>query len=390
MTLRVTRSRSRSGSSTELLRNAANGSSRILTDPSSLHDASETPKLYSSNNVMNTNPPPTANNLDNLNPHNEMDVKINLNNLPGKKKRERPPLNKDGSEQLPTCIYFSPSSRGIHLWCGIISLVVVYHMWVIVYRYSFAEICQHNLWIWFLLDYLADFLYLVDMAISVRTGFLEDGVMQFNDKRMRVHYMNSTQFYIDCLSLLPLDFLYLSIGYNSMLRVFRLCKVYKFWQFLDRAERHASWPNIMRFAKLMFYYLTILHWNACAFKLVADFMMHRPNPISLVPLTENHIIHTQQTEFDRSNFTVFATNNSGLTYVSAVYWGMLSLISVGTPQPTANEPVAYMFKIIEGIVGVLLFAAILGHVSNIITNASAGQKEFQGKPYFLKDDSYSW
>ncbi|KAF7246788.1 hypothetical protein EG68_09788 [Paragonimus skrjabini miyazakii] len=344
MTLRVTRSRSRSGSSTELLRNAANGSSRILTDPAPLQDTSETPKLCN-NNVMTTNPPRTANNLDNLNPHTETDVKINLNSLPGKEKRERPSLNKDVSEQLPTCIYFSPSSRGIHLWCGIISLVVVYHI--------------------------------LSCRFPLRTGFLEDGVMQFNDKRMRVHYMNSTQFYIDCLSLLPLDFLYLSIGYNSMLRVFRLCKVYKFWQFLDRAERHASWPNIMRFAKLMFYYLTILHWNACAFKLVADFMMHRPNPISLVPLTENQSIHTQHTEFDRSNLTVFATNNSGLTYVSAVYWGMLSLISVGTPQPTANEPVAYMFKIIEGIVGVLLFAAILGHVSNIITNASAGQKEFQ-------------
>nr|CAH8824272.1 unnamed protein product [Trichobilharzia regenti] len=84
---------------------------------------------------------------------------------------------------------------------------------------------------------------------------------------MRSHYLNSSRFYIDCLSLLPLDFLYLSIGYKSILRIFRLCKVYKFWQFMDRAERHANYPNLMRSTKLLLYYLTFLHWNACIFQL---------------------------------------------------------------------------------------------------------------------------
>ena len=41
------------------------------------------------------------------------------------------------------------------------------------------------------------------------------------------HYMNSTTFYIDALCLLPLDFLYLSLGFKSILRIFRLVKVYQ-------------------------------------------------------------------------------------------------------------------------------------------------------------------
>ncbi|VDP84269.1 unnamed protein product [Echinostoma caproni] len=277
-----------------------------------------------------------------------------------------------------TCFYFSPSGRGLHLWCGVISTVVVYHLWVIIYRYVFSEICRHNVHIWFPLDYLADFLYLVDMIVSIRTGFLEDGVMQFDSKRMRIHYINSTQFYVDCLSLLPLDFLYLSVGFNSMLRIFRLCKVYKFWQFLDRAERHSTYPNVMRSAKLLFYYLTILHWNACVFRLVNDFCNGLWDPA----LTKRHtdINKTAIWNTNDSNSSLLLTDHAmnDHIYVHSVYWGLMSLISIGSLQKP-NGLIAYMFLISQGILGVLLFATILGHVCNIVAHVSAGQKEFQGK-----------
>ena len=81
--------------------------------------------------------------------------------------------------------------------------------------------------VWFCLDYLSDFLYLADILFHFRTGYLEDGVLQTDATKLRTHYMNSTTFYIDCLCLLPLDCLYLSIGFNSILRSFRLVKIYR-------------------------------------------------------------------------------------------------------------------------------------------------------------------
>ncbi|KAA0200848.1 putative Cyclic nucleotide-gated cation channel [Fasciolopsis buskii] len=282
------------------------------------------------------------------------------------------------------CIYFSPSGRGLHLWCGVISMAVVYHMWVIIYRYVFAEICRETIHIWFPLDYLADFLYMVDMVVSIRTGFLEDGVMQYNSKRMRIHYINSTQFYVDCLSLLPLDFLYLSVGFNSMLRIFRLCKLYKFWQFLDRAERHSTYPNIMRSAKLLFYYLTILHWNACVFKLVNDFCDGLWDPTITKrhehgnsSRTSKYAETVMKHSFNASN-AIAETDVSDHEYVHSLYWGLLSLISIGSVHKP-NGLLSYLFLISQGILGVLLFATVLGHVSNIVAHVSAGQKEFQGK-----------
>jgi hypothetical protein len=39
----------------------------------------------------------------------------------------------------------------------------------------------------------------------------------------------------------------------------------------------------------------------------------------------------------------------------------------------------YSFIIFEMIFGLLLFATVLGHISNIVANISAARKDFQGK-----------
>ena len=97
------------------------------------------------------------------------------------------------------------------------------------------------------------------------SGYLEDGVLQTDSVKLRQHYINTTTFYIDLLCLLPLDFLYLSLDFQSMLRLCRLVKIYRFWEWLDRTERHTNYPNLFRLVSLMHYLLVAFHWNACIF-----------------------------------------------------------------------------------------------------------------------------
>jgi cyclic nucleotide gated channel alpha 3 len=40
-----------------------------------------------------------------------------------------------------------------------------------------------------------------------------------------------------------------------MLRVCRLVKIYRFWEFLDRTERHTNYPNLFRLVSLVHYLL---------------------------------------------------------------------------------------------------------------------------------------
>jgi hypothetical protein len=251
---------------------------------------------------------------------------------------------------------FDPAGRLAYWWSSIVSLAFLYNFWVIIYRFAFQEIDSENLGIWFTLDYTADLLYILDIAFHFRTGYLDDGVLQTDSIKLRIHYMNTTMFYIDCLCLLPLDFLYLSIGFCSILRCFRLVKVYRYWAFLDRTERHTNYPNAMRTVTLMHYLLALFHWNACLYYLVATKVENMSSAWTL-PKDKNHVT---------------------LQYLHALYWSTLTLTTFGN-LPVPLTILDYSFIIFEMIFGLLLFATVLGHISNIVANISAARKDFQGK-----------
>ncbi|OWA53501.1 Cyclic nucleotide-gated cation channel alpha-3 [Hypsibius exemplaris] len=250
---------------------------------------------------------------------------------------------------------FDPSGRLAYYWSMVVSVAFLYNLWVIVYRFSFHEINRQSASVWMPLDYFADFLYLCDIAFNFRTGYLEDGVLQTETLKIRQYYMSTTLFYVDCLCLLPLDFLYLSLGFNSALRGFRLVKIYRFWNFLDRSERHTNYPNVFRSAVLIHYLLMLFHWNACIFYLLSSHFEFRSD--------------WARTE-DQSDTVRH--------YMHSLYWSTLFLTNVGDiPRPLSR--VEYIFVIGELIVGLLLFATVLGHVANIVTSVSTARKEFQAK-----------
>ncbi|KPI93392.1 Cyclic nucleotide-gated channel rod photoreceptor subunit alpha [Papilio xuthus] len=250
---------------------------------------------------------------------------------------------------------FDPAGRLCYYWSMVVSLAFLYNLWVIVYRFAFQEINGETLIVWFCLDYFSDFLYLADILFHFRTGYLEDGVLQTDAAKLRAHYMNSTTFYIDCLCLLPLDFLYLSIGFNSILRSFRLVKIYRFWAFMDRTERHTNYPNLFRSTSLIHYLLVIFHWNGCLY----------------------HIIY-KNNGFGSKNWVYHDTESADVVkqYLQSYYWCTLALTTIGDlPRPRSKGE--YVFVIAQLLFGLLLFATVLGHVANIVTSVSTARKEFQ-------------
>ncbi|CAF0722151.1 unnamed protein product [Adineta steineri] len=251
---------------------------------------------------------------------------------------------------------FDPSGRLTYWWTSIISLAFLYNFWIIIFRFSFHELTHKNLLIWFIFDYSCDFLYLMDIMFNFRTAYLEEGVLQTDPIKLRHYYMNTTRFYIDCLCLMPLDFLYLSIGFKSIVRLFRLVKIYRFWTFLDRTERHTNYPNLFRTIVMIHYLLAIFHWNACLI----------------------YILHTRSELGFTKRFS-FSFNDSGLDYFKALYWSIsaLTLTQNHETKPTSKED--YIFLSIELVFALLLFATIMGHVASIVSNLSNARKDFQAK-----------
>ncbi|XP_076367723.1 cyclic nucleotide-gated channel rod photoreceptor subunit alpha-like [Tachypleus tridentatus] len=277
---------------------------------------------------------------------------------------------------------FDPSGKLSYYWSMIISIAFLYNFWVVIYRFAFYEINANTIVAWLALDYFADIIYVLDIVFHFRTGYLEEGVLQTDSDKLRKHYMNSTLFYIDCLCLLPIDFLYLSIGFNSILRCLRLVKIYKFWGFLDRTERHTNYPNVFRTVSLTHYLLVIFHWNACLF----------------------HIISKNGGFGSRNWFNPRGENCYDVVceYLHSFYWSTLALTTIGDlPRPRTKEE--YLFLVIELVFGLFLFAAVMGHVANIVTNVSTARKEFQARldvvktymrmrrvPYHIQNKVIKW
>ncbi|KAL0895647.1 hypothetical protein ABMA27_011728 [Loxostege sticticalis] len=220
---------------------------------------------------------------------------------------------------------FDPAGRLCYYWSMVVSLAFLYNLWVIVYRFAFQEINGETLIVWFCLDYFSDFLYLADILFHFRTGYLEDGVLQTDAAKLRAHYMNSTIFYIDCLCLLPLDFLYLSIGFNSILRSFRLVKIYRFWAFMDRTERHTNYPNLFRSTSLIHYLLVIFHWNGCLY----------------------HIIY-KNNGFGSKNWVYHDTETADVVkqYLQSYYWCTLALTTIGEVEIFQNTEAGFLCELV--------------------------------------------
>ena len=67
-----------------------------------------------------------------------------------------------------------------------------------------------------------------------------------------------------------------------------------------------------------------------------------------------------------------------LEHLVALYWCTRALTTIGDlPQPVNKGD--YLFIVTQLLFGMFLFAAVLGHVANIVANVSAARKEFQGE-----------
>ena len=63
-----------------------------------------------------------------------------------------------------------PSSNVYYRWLTVISAAVMYNLIMIIARAVFWKLQEGYLELWLTLDYLCDFIYLLDMFVQFRTG----------------------------------------------------------------------------------------------------------------------------------------------------------------------------------------------------------------------------
>lgn len=206
--------------------------------------------------------------------------------------------------------FFEPYSYFIYYWLYLVNLAVTYNAWIIFLRIAFVEAQTQFLAVWFILDYIADFIYIMDIIISSRTSFLEDGIYVDDLKRMAKKYMKSYQFVLDVASVLPLDIFYLVVGITPALRLPRMLKYYKNFVSQKTILALSTYPNVQRTIAFLHLMLIMIHWNACSYFIMSKYEGFGVNNWVYPKLDEK-------------------TKALGYQYAYCYYWSTLSLTTIG-------------------------------------------------------------
>ncbi|XP_052537918.1 cGMP-gated cation channel alpha-1 [Tympanuchus pallidicinctus] len=272
-----------------------------------------------------------------------------------KKKKEK------DEEKKKDIFIIDPAGNMYYNWLFCITMPVMYNWTMIIARACFDELQNDYLPVWFIVDYVSDIIYIADMFVRTRTGYLEQGLLVKEEQKLKEKYKSSLQFKLDFLSIIPTDLLYFKLGLNyPELRINRLLRVARMFEFFQRTETRTNYPNIFRISNLVMYIVIIIHWNACVYYSIskaigfgADTWVY-PN--------------TSHPEFARLT----------RKYVYSLYWSTLTLTTIGeTPPPVQDSE--YFFVVVDFLVGVLIFATIVGNVGSMISNMNAARAEFQAK-----------
>uniref|UniRef100_A0ABM5FCT2 Cyclic nucleotide-gated channel alpha-2-like n=1 Tax=Pogona vitticeps TaxID=103695 RepID=A0ABM5FCT2_9SAUR len=254
-----------------------------------------------------------------------------------------------------------PAGEWYYRWLLVIALPVLYNWSLLVARACFSEL-QRRYWIcWLVLDYLSDAVYLVDIGIRLHTGFLEQGLLLKDCKRLSRKYLRSLQFKLDIISILPTDFGYFALGiHHPELRFNRLLRFPRAFEFFDRTETRTGYPNLFRISNLVLYILIIIHWNACIYYAISK----------AIGFGEDTWVYPNISDPEYGYLRK--------EYIYCFYWSTLTLTTIAeTPPPVRDEE--YVFVIFDFLIGVLIFATIVGNVGSMISNMNATQVEFQTK-----------
>lgn len=182
-----------------------------------------------------------------------------------------------------------------------------------------------------------------------------------DEKLLLKRYTDSLQFRIDAVSMIPTDILYFFLGLDyPEIRINKLLRLNRMFEFFNISETMTNYPNIFRICTLVMYIIIIIHWNACLYFSFSKSIGFGSDPWVYPALTEPEFGELMR------------------KYSFSLYWSTLTLTTIGeTPSPELDSE--FLFHVVDFLVGVLIFATIVGNIATMISNMNAAQAQFQAR-----------
>ncbi|XP_071942761.1 voltage-gated delayed rectifier potassium channel KCNH8-like [Antedon mediterranea] len=268
------------------------------------------------------------------------------------------------------------------IWDCIILLATLYIAVIVPYNVSFlSDVLGMNKTSKTLVpDIIVEILFILDLVINFRTTFVsKDGTVIYHPPQIAINYLK-TWFFIDLVAAIPFDLITLiakidtvwgNIGMLKIVRLLRLLRV--------KIDRYSQYSAIV-LACLTFGFGLLAHWLACIWYVIGRKEI------------DKHLNATTPWEIGWINElteSLGQTSDANLTlqskYVTALYYTLSSMTSVGFGNVSANTDAEKIFTIIVMIIGALSHAAVFGNVTALIQRMYARRALYHSKCKDLKD-----
>ncbi|KAK3732818.1 hypothetical protein QZH41_017715, partial [Actinostola sp. cb2023] len=152
--------------------------------------------------------------------------------------------------------------------------------------------------------------------------------------------------------------------HSPVFRISRLFKLHYVLGFFEVSDLRTSKPNRLRAFKLILYLGVAMHWVACAYYMISEYE----------GLGTNGWVYPEATGKDA---------RLSRKYIKSLYWSILTLTTIGeTPEPITN--LEHVFTGFMFLLGIFVFAAVVGNVGDVISNMNAQRMDFQIKMDYIK------
>ena len=273
-----------------------------------------------------------------------------------------------------------PNSSWKVAWDFFIVILLLWVSIVVPYRLAFYQEDNKS---WFITYTVVDCLFLIDIILSFFTAIVNDDSDIITSKKKIAKAYLKFWFWIDLLSILPLDLIQKAgMNFNAILRFAKIGKIYKLirlsrlaklFKLLKRQNAvFSQFSNSMmlssgveRIVFIMIFAVFFLHIASCMFVFVSEFDSEED---SSWRYTDPYVY------FERFEL-----------YIMSLYYVVTTMSTVGYGDLSGGTMLERCFCILLMLTGVISFNLISGALGALITNYDSSQAALQEKILFLNN-----
>uniref|UniRef100_A0A3Q4MMQ9 Potassium voltage-gated channel subfamily H member 7-like n=1 Tax=Neolamprologus brichardi TaxID=32507 RepID=A0A3Q4MMQ9_NEOBR len=227
-------------------------------------------------------------------------------------------------------------------------------------------------------DLMVDVLFIVDIIINLRTTYVDqnDEVVT-QPSQIAKHYIKGW-FPIDLFAAIPFDLLiFRSTSKVFILNLLKTARLLRLVRVARKLDRYSEYGAAVLFL-LMCTFVLIAHWLACIWYAIG--FVERP-------YTETGWLDNLAEQLGKAYNETDSSSGPSVKdkYVTALYFTLSSLTSVGFGNVSPNTNSEKIFSICVMVIGSLMYASIFGNVSAIIQRLYTGTTRYHTQMLRVKE-----